>query len=126
MDKKTLNQDEKYCSSCGEIIKKEAEICVKCGVRQHVAQPQYAVPHNGNMQQVPSQPKSRTTFVLLGIFLGGFGIHNFYAGYTNKAIAQLLIVILAGWLIVPAIAVGIWVIIEVCTVKIDANNQPMV
>jgi uncharacterized membrane protein YvbJ len=26
--------DEKYCSHCGEIIKKEAEICPKCGVRQ--------------------------------------------------------------------------------------------
>jgi len=26
--------DEKFCSSCGAIIKKEAEICPKCGVRQ--------------------------------------------------------------------------------------------
>ena len=25
---------EKYCSSCGEAILKEAEICPKCGVRQ--------------------------------------------------------------------------------------------
>ena len=27
-------QDEKFCSSCGAAIKKEAEICPKCGVRQ--------------------------------------------------------------------------------------------
>ena len=26
--------DEKYCSSCGEIIKSKAEICPECGVRQ--------------------------------------------------------------------------------------------
>lgn len=26
--------DEQYCSSCGETIKKEAEICPKCGVKQ--------------------------------------------------------------------------------------------
>jgi len=26
--------DEVFCSSCGAIIKKEAEICPKCGVRQ--------------------------------------------------------------------------------------------
>jgi len=26
--------DEAFCSSCGAIIKKEAEICPKCGVRQ--------------------------------------------------------------------------------------------
>jgi len=29
-----LNADECFCRSCGGIIKKEAEICVKCGVRQ--------------------------------------------------------------------------------------------
>lgn len=26
--------DEAYCTSCGEIIKEEAEICPECGVRQ--------------------------------------------------------------------------------------------
>jgi ribosomal protein L40E len=26
--------DEKYCQSCGAIIKKAAEICPKCGIRQ--------------------------------------------------------------------------------------------
>jgi predicted RNA-binding Zn-ribbon protein involved in translation (DUF1610 family) len=26
--------NEKYCFSCGEVIKKEAEICPKCGVNQ--------------------------------------------------------------------------------------------
>ena len=30
----TKGADEQYCSSCGEVIKKEAEICPKCGVRQ--------------------------------------------------------------------------------------------
>lgn len=29
-----MNNDEKYCFSCGEVIKKEAELCVKCGVNQ--------------------------------------------------------------------------------------------
>jgi len=29
-----MNNDEKYCFSCGEVIKKEAEICPKCGVNQ--------------------------------------------------------------------------------------------
>ena len=32
--KKVKMADEKYCSECGEIIKKNAEICPKCGVRQ--------------------------------------------------------------------------------------------
>jgi RNA polymerase subunit RPABC4/transcription elongation factor Spt4 len=29
-----VNNDEKYCFSCGEVIKREAEICPKCGVNQ--------------------------------------------------------------------------------------------
>src|SRR5258708_28155612 len=27
-------------------------------------------------------PKNRTTYIVLGVFLGFLGIHNFYAGYT--------------------------------------------
>jgi RNA polymerase subunit RPABC4/transcription elongation factor Spt4 len=30
----TKGQDEVFCFSCGEIIRQEAEICPKCGVRQ--------------------------------------------------------------------------------------------
>jgi uncharacterized membrane protein len=32
-EKKTKGLDEIYCRSCGEVIKKEAEICPHCGVR---------------------------------------------------------------------------------------------
>lgn len=30
----TLRADEAYCADCGEVIKKKAEICPECGVRQ--------------------------------------------------------------------------------------------
>ena len=33
-DRRQLGSDEHFCNSCGEIIKKLAEICPKCGVRQ--------------------------------------------------------------------------------------------
>lgn len=33
----TKGIDEKFCLSCGAVIKKEAEICPKCGVRQIIA-----------------------------------------------------------------------------------------
>ena len=46
--KKEKAVDEAFCSSCGEVIKKEAEICPKCGVRQKsasaFANEKYAVP----------------------------------------------------------------------------------
>lgn len=63
-------------------------------------------------------PSSRTTFVVLGIFLGMFGAHNFYAGYTGKAIGQLCLSILTcGYLLVVS---WIWAIVEICVVDKDS------
>jgi len=69
--------------------------------------------------------KSRVAYILLGLFLGGLGVHNFYAGYTGKGVAQLLLTLLLFWTIVVPIAVTIWIIIEVCTVDRDAFGQRM-
>lgn len=41
--------------------------------------------------RLPSGSKSKTTAALLGIFLGGIGIHKFYLGYTTPAIIMLCI-----------------------------------
>lgn len=112
MDERTKAADEMFCSSCGSVIKAAAAICPKCGVRNQSAQLPLAM------------GKSRMTYILLGIFLGGFGVHDFYAGYTGRAIAQLLITILScGFL--WAIA-AIWAIIELCTVRVDASGTPFV
>ena len=35
---KTKQQDEMFCPSCGRIIKKEAVICVNCGVAINLLQ----------------------------------------------------------------------------------------
>ena len=70
------------------------------------------------------KPKERLVYILLGLFLGNLGIHNFYAGYTGKAVAQLLITVLSlGWLF---LIVTIWVIVDVCTVREDAQGIPFV
>jgi len=96
-------------------------------------QPQYGQPHHGQPQYAPQYaqqyggepPKERVAYVLLGIFLGTFGVHNFYAGYVSKAVAQLLITIFLWWLLfIPVLAVWIWNIIEVITVTHDAKGVP--
>ena len=95
-------------------------------------QPSYPPMNHGMMYQQPGvifQPavaginKSRVGYILLGLFLGGLGIHNFYAGYTGKAIAQLLLNLFLFWTIVVPIGVAIWVIVEVITVDRDAYGQ---
>ena len=58
------------------------------------------------------QPKSKLAAGLLGIFLGALGVHNFYLGYTGKAVAQLLLTLI-GWIIlIGPIISGIWALIE--------------
>ena len=58
-------------------------------------------------------PKSRTAYVLLAIFIGWFGIHNFYAGRSGAGIAQLLISLIVGSATcgLASIVVWIWAII---------------
>jgi TM2 domain-containing membrane protein YozV len=63
-------------------------------------------------------PKSRTTYIVLGIFLGAFGAHNFYAGYTGRAVGQLCLSVLT--LFYLAIASWIWAVVEICVVDKDS------
>jgi len=35
--------------------------------------------------------KSRFVYIILGIFLGPLGIHNFYAGYFRKGVTQIIV-----------------------------------
>jgi hypothetical protein len=65
-------------------------------------------------------PKSRTTFILLGALLGAVGGHNFYAGYTKKAIWQLLITLVTFGFASPM--TWIWAIIDICTVSQDSRG----
>ncbi len=70
----------------------------------------------------PAPAKSRLAYILLAVLLGSLGIHNFYAGYTGKGIAQLLITLVS--LGALSIVSWIWAIVEVCTVTQDANGVP--
>ena len=74
---------------------------------------------------VVAPPKSRIAYILLGLFLGNLGIHNFYAGRTSTAVTQLLLFVFLFWTIVVPIGIAIWVIVEICTVKTDGNGQYM-
>ena len=40
-------------------------------------------------------PKSKIAAALLAFFLGCLGIHNFYLGFTGRALAQVLITVLS-------------------------------
>ena len=91
------------------------------------AQPGYSAPQSSQYGPSQTQPqaygypprtylpgaKSKIAAGLLGIFLGCFGVHNFYLGYTGKAVAQLLLTLL-GWILLGLgpIAAAIWGLVE--------------
>jgi TM2 domain/Prokaryotic RING finger family 1 len=63
-------------------------------------------------------PRSRTAYIVLGIFLGAFGAHNFYAGYTGKAVGQLCLTLLSFFYL--AVAAWLWAVIEICIIDTDS------
>ena len=94
--------------------------------QQQYGQPQYAHQPIGGMvnqyqpqQMMRSGGKSRIASGLLGILLGGLGIHNFYLGYTGKAVAQLLITVLSFGIL--AFIPAIWGLIEGVMILTDKN-----
>ena len=103
------------CVTCGASLKPGATRCVKCGtIVDVVAAPGASQPTQHSIQSVPTQtalqPKSKAVAALLAFFLGTFGIHNFYLGYTGRGLAQLLITVLT--LGSGIIVTGIWAFIE--------------
>ena len=94
----------KFCQNCGKDIPENAAFCINCGVAVNGGANNTAKP------EVNPNAKSKLVAGLLGILVGSLGIHNFYLGYTKRAVAQLLITVLScGSLSVVS---AIWGLVE--------------
>ncbi len=99
----------RYCQSCGAETQPQAFVCVKCGVRLG------AGAHGGRSQLAAG---------LLGVLLGGLGVHRFYLGYTAIGVAQLVVSLATCGL------GAIWGFIEgililTGSINVDADGQPL-
>ena len=114
---------QNVCPQCGAPIDFGATECKYCGEKINTQQPQmgYQQPQVV-IQQVqpvynvtginPSWPiKSKVAAGLLGIFLGGLGIHKFYLGKVGLGIVYLCLC----WTGIPAIIGFIEGIIYLCS-----------
>ena len=71
-------------------------------------------------------PKSRLAAGLLGIFLGGFGIHRFYLGYTNIGVVQILVTVFTWGLgAVWGFVEGIMILAGAQSFRTDARGVPL-
>ena len=78
--------------------------------QSHQTEPQMMNTIHGVQMVYPHMQKSKLVMLILAIFLGWAGGHNFYLGFTSKAVAQLLISILSFGLLAPVSS--IWALIE--------------
>lgn len=75
----------------------------------------------------PGAPKSRMVAGILGILLGGFGIHSFYLGYTNKGILQIVVTLVTcGIGSIWGLVEGILILVKNPSFLTDANGVPLV
>lgn len=130
-----------FCRNCGQqYVTDEAVMCVKCGAQKGMGTnycPNCGQPTPVNSQVClncgvslaaygPKSDKSKIAAGLLGIFLGSLGIHNFYLGYTGKAVAQLVITVATCG--IGAMATSIWGLVEGIMIlcgKIDRDAKGM-
>ena len=89
--------------------------------------PGYATPPSHSYRQpahAPARsPKSRTSYIVLGVFLGALGVHNFYAGYTARAVGQLCLSIFTlPFMPFLAIVSWAWALVDICIVDKDSNG----
>lgn len=126
-----------YCKNCGASMDANAAVCVKCGVNKGMGAsfcpncggataPNAAVCLNCGSSltaAVGGEQKSKLVAGLLGIFLGGLGIHNFYLGYTGKAIAQIVLSFCFGIGAIWGLIEGIMILCG--SIKTDAKGVPL-
>ncbi len=126
-----------FCPNCGAACDTNANCCPRCGTVLNQTgpgtnqAPGYNPPPPGGYAPY-RQPRSRLVAGLLGIFLGSLGIHNFYLGYTTKAVVQLLITLIGGMLTcgLASIGVGIWSFVEAIliftgNISCDGDGMPL-
>lgn len=108
-----------YCRQCGHEIAEGSVYCTNC-----------AAPVNDT--PIPRVGKNRVVVGLIALFLGSLGIHNFYLGYTNKGLTQLLVSLVGGLVScgIATIAMQIWALIEAIqifsgSISVDANGVPL-
>ncbi len=130
------NVEPKKCAQCGAPIDAMATVCKFCGA-EVAAQPQYQAPQGQQSAQYaqPQVPpayvqfneadrKSKLVAGLLGIFLGAFGVHNFYLGFTSREVIQIVVTFVTCGI------GGLWGFIEGILIlasnnKVDAKGIPL-
>lgn len=136
-----------YCPNCNYELSMNADACSNCKAifgsndwkptltpqgsstngylgQRDAALRQPSSPGYDNVQVVKTA-KSRGIYIILAIFFGMIGIHNFYAGRYGRGAAQFLITAILGWFVIGLFITAIWCIVDMFTVTTDGDGHRM-
>jgi TM2 domain-containing membrane protein YozV len=98
------------CPDCGSMVSIHAKGCAQCGRPKRIRNPRC----------------SRIVYLILALFFGMIGVHNFAAGRFISGSTQLVLTLLFAFTIPLALLpILIWVIVEICAVSEDGDGVPM-
>ena len=93
-----------YCRNCGNEINNNADVCLNCGVKagngdlfcpncgkETNPNADFCVNCGMQLKNLAVNGKSKVAAGILGILLGGLGIHRMYLGYVGIGILQLFL-----------------------------------
>lgn len=93
-----------FCQKCGKEIADDAQFCQFCGQQVNGAiQPQQVVIVKQERQQ-----KSQFVAIVLCLFLGMIGIHDFYLGRNGAGVTKTLVLALFGWIYIGVVINVFW------------------
>lgn len=97
-----VGDGNKYCTNCGKPVDPNAAVCLNCGVALKSANKE------GDLAG-----RDKTTLILVCLFLGGLGIHNFMLGETKKGIFKIVMSLcfFLGWIL------ALIDLVKICTDK---------
>lgn len=127
-----MSESTIFCTGCGEVMPADAQFCAKCGKRNATlaaeSEPAASAPQAPTVIPAPTErdytpgAKSRITAGILGILLGGIGVHKFY---LNKVGLGILYVVFC-WTAIPAIIGLVEGIIYLTQDDVTFGRQQMV
>ena len=72
------------------------------------------------------EEKSKVTAGLLGIFMGGYGLHNFYLGKKDIAIVQLVLTLFTGIGAIWGLVEGVLILMDYPGYQTDVYGNPLI